>query len=178
MHDFSSRSGEFRTRRGKRRYDDEPTSVKRVRRRALVHVSADQRAQVLDSFFWLISGSSGRPVLTSRRIGCLSNSLCSSRVKRSMPCLLISKPRPVICPLPTPSELLFEVNGPGLCRASRHGVPPPARAKHSRCGEDGLPATTPTGSKLQFRRVLIDLSAGSSHRSVISLFGFPRQTRA
>ena len=36
MHDFSSRSGEFRTRRGKRRYDDdEPTSVKRVRRRAL-----------------------------------------------------------------------------------------------------------------------------------------------
>ena len=36
MHDFSSRSGEFRTRRGKRRFeDDEPTSVKRVRRRAL-----------------------------------------------------------------------------------------------------------------------------------------------
>ena len=36
MHDFSSRSGEFRTRRGKRRYDDdEPTSVKRVRRQAL-----------------------------------------------------------------------------------------------------------------------------------------------
>ena len=34
MHDFSSRSGEFRTRRGKRRFDDdEPTSVKRVRRR-------------------------------------------------------------------------------------------------------------------------------------------------
>ena len=36
MHDFSSRSGEFRTRRGKWRYDDdEPTSVKRGRRRAL-----------------------------------------------------------------------------------------------------------------------------------------------
>src|SRR6185312_4582705 len=36
MHDFSSRSGEFRTRRGKWRFDDdEPTSVKRVRRRAL-----------------------------------------------------------------------------------------------------------------------------------------------
>ena len=36
MYDFSSRSGEFRTRRGKRRFDDdEPTSVKRVRRRAL-----------------------------------------------------------------------------------------------------------------------------------------------
>jgi RIO kinase 1 len=36
VHDFSSRSGEFKTRRGKRRYDDdEPTSVKRVRRRAL-----------------------------------------------------------------------------------------------------------------------------------------------
>ena len=34
MHDFSSRSGEFRTRRGKRRFDDdEPTSVKRVRHR-------------------------------------------------------------------------------------------------------------------------------------------------
>jgi hypothetical protein len=36
VHDFSSRSGEFRTCRGKRRFDDdEPTSVKRVRRRAL-----------------------------------------------------------------------------------------------------------------------------------------------
>src|ERR1700757_2931942 len=36
MHDFSSRSGEFRTRRGKWRFDDdEPTSVKRARRRAL-----------------------------------------------------------------------------------------------------------------------------------------------
>ena len=36
MHDFSSRSGEFRTRRGKWRFDDdEPTSVTRVRRRAL-----------------------------------------------------------------------------------------------------------------------------------------------
>src|SRR4029077_10328798 len=36
VHDFSSRSGEFRTRRGKWRFDDdEPTSVKRVRRRAL-----------------------------------------------------------------------------------------------------------------------------------------------
>jgi RIO kinase 1 len=37
VHDFSSRSGEFRTRRGKRRFDDDdPTSVKRVRgRRAL-----------------------------------------------------------------------------------------------------------------------------------------------
>src|SRR5436305_6766975 len=36
MHDFSSRSGEFRTRRGKWRFDDgEPTSVKRGRRRAL-----------------------------------------------------------------------------------------------------------------------------------------------
>src|SRR6266576_3038220 len=36
MHDFSSRGGEFRTRRGKWRFDDdEPTSVKRVRRRAL-----------------------------------------------------------------------------------------------------------------------------------------------
>ena len=35
MHDFSSRSGEFRTRRGKWRFDDdEPTSVKRARRRA------------------------------------------------------------------------------------------------------------------------------------------------
>ena len=35
MHDFSSRSGEFRTRRGKWRYDDdEPTSVKRGRRLA------------------------------------------------------------------------------------------------------------------------------------------------
>jgi len=34
VHDFSSRSGEFRTRRGKRRFDDdEPTSVKRIRRR-------------------------------------------------------------------------------------------------------------------------------------------------
>jgi RIO kinase 1 len=34
VHDFSSRSGEFRTRRGKRRFDDdEPTSVKRVRHR-------------------------------------------------------------------------------------------------------------------------------------------------
>src|SRR6201996_7484481 len=33
MHDFSSRSGEFRTRRGKWRFDDdEPTSVKRARR--------------------------------------------------------------------------------------------------------------------------------------------------
>src|ERR1700745_1634344 len=36
MHDFSSRGGEFRTRRGKWRFDDdEPTSVKRARRRAL-----------------------------------------------------------------------------------------------------------------------------------------------
>jgi RIO kinase 1 len=34
VHDFSSRSGEFRTRRGKRRFDDdEPISVKRVRHR-------------------------------------------------------------------------------------------------------------------------------------------------
>ena len=32
---LSSRSGEFRTRRGKWRFDDEPTSVKRARRRAL-----------------------------------------------------------------------------------------------------------------------------------------------
>jgi len=36
VHDFSSRSGEFRTRRGKWRFDDdEPTSAKRVRRRTL-----------------------------------------------------------------------------------------------------------------------------------------------
>jgi RIO kinase 1 len=35
VHDFSSRSGEFRTRRKRRFDDDEPTSVKRVRRRAL-----------------------------------------------------------------------------------------------------------------------------------------------
>src|SRR5215470_3185037 len=36
MHDFASRNGEFRTRRGKWRFDDdESTSVKRVRRRAL-----------------------------------------------------------------------------------------------------------------------------------------------
>ena len=39
MHDFSSRSGEFRTRRGKWRFDDdEPTSAKRVRRRALPQI--------------------------------------------------------------------------------------------------------------------------------------------
>ncbi len=36
MHDFSARHGEFSTRRGKRRFDDdEPTSVKRVRRQSL-----------------------------------------------------------------------------------------------------------------------------------------------
>ena len=41
MHDFSSRSGEFRTRRGKWRFDDdEPTSVKRARRRALPPIEA------------------------------------------------------------------------------------------------------------------------------------------
>jgi RIO kinase 1 len=40
VHDFSSRRGEFRSRRGKRFDDDEPTSVKRVKRQSLAPVEA------------------------------------------------------------------------------------------------------------------------------------------